>query len=136
MTDNPSSAGTGSRPKILVVDDDRDLIDLYSMQLRSLGYDVSAVSSGEDALDLLKTDTPFALLLTDVGLGGNMDGQATANAARQLRPSLPIIFMSGYTPHFHTGSDSMAEGVTFLQKPFRKKQLGDALAEVLGGTPT
>jgi|GEM_PF-3928362 len=133
MTGNETPAGSGAPARILLVEDDLDLIDLYSMQLTSLGYDVSAASNGQGALDLLKTDMPFALLLTDVGLGGSMDGQATAEAARRLRPGLPVIFMSGYTPHFHNSADAMQEGTTFLQKPFRKKQLGEVLARVLGG---
>lgn len=131
MTDHQTAADP--RPRILLVEDDLDLIDLYSMQLSSLGYDVSSASSGPAAVELLETDTSFDLLLTDVGLGGTMDGQATAEAARQLRPGLPIVFMSGYTPHFHSDGASLDDSITFLQKPFRKKQLSEVLAQVLGG---
>jgi CheY-like chemotaxis protein len=132
MIDDTMSARPGERPRILLVDDDPDLIDLYSMQLASLGYEVSAAASGPEALALLKTDTAYALLLTDMGLGGDMDGQATAEAARRLRPSLPVIFMSGYTPHFHSGGEALDDSITFLQKPFRKKQLQEVVARVLG----
>jgi len=132
MIDDTMSAGPGERPRILLVDDDPDLIDLYSLQLASLGYAVSPAASGPEALDLLETQTRYALLLTDVGLGGGMDGQATAEAARRLRPDLPVIFMSGYTPHFHSEAESLDDSITFLQKPFRKKQLQEALTRVLG----
>lgn len=135
MNDNPSPAAA-ARPRVLLVDDDPDLIDLYSVQLMSLGYEVASATSGREAVELLRSDIPFALLLTDVGLGGGMDGQATADEARKLRPALPIIFMSGYTPHFHNDGEGMEEGVTFLQKPFRKKQLEEAVAQVLGRPET
>jgi CheY-like chemotaxis protein len=132
MIDRQMSVGSGKRPRILLVDDDPDLIDLYSMQLTSLGYDVSPAASGPQALALLKSDTSYALLLTDVGLDGTMDGQATAEAARRLRPTLPVIFMSGYTPHFHSEGDGLNDSITFLQKPFRKKQLQEMVTRVLG----
>ena len=84
-----------TRPRILVVEDEF-LIRLTLVEaLTDEGFDVVEAESGDAALPVLNSDQAFDLLLTDIQLPGSLDGKRLAHHARQARPSLPVLFMSG-----------------------------------------
>jgi PAS domain S-box-containing protein len=101
--------------KIIVVDDDLFVRRATARSLRSRGYDVLEASDGQNALRLLRDHgRDVSLLVTDVVMPG-MDGCQLATLARERRPSLKVLFMSGYT------DDSLAHhGVeaSVVEKPF------------------
>ena len=105
---------TGSR--ILVVEDEF-LIRLTLVEaLSDEGFDVVEAESGDAALLLLKADPKIEALLTDVQLPGSLDGHRLAQRARETRPNLPILFMTGRP-------DPAAEAVAspfdqFISKPY------------------
>lgn len=80
---------------ILLVEDDHVVRGLTTEVLAEFGYDVTAQRDAASALERLRSDQHFDLLMTDIGLPG-MDGRALVAAARQLRPALPVLFASGY----------------------------------------
>jgi two-component system response regulator GlrR len=80
--------------RILVVDDDPDLLRLVTIRLESAGYRVTAVESAERALAQIAVARP-ALLVTDLRMGG-MDGMALFDAVRQSYPTLPVIILTAH----------------------------------------
>ncbi|MBB2494374.1 response regulator [Aquipseudomonas ullengensis] len=92
-----SSPLPGTVNKIVVLVEDDTIVRLLTVEvLEELGYHVLAFGDAVPALELLRGAQVAALLMTDVGLPG-MDGRALAHAARALRPSLPVLFASGYS---------------------------------------
>ena len=74
--------------QILVVDDEREILELVPAILRDEGYRVSSAISGDVALMILEQGLPFQLLITDIAMPGLLDGYALARQARDLRPVL------------------------------------------------
>ena len=111
--------------RILIVDDDADLLKLLQIRLAANGYEVSCATSGEEALARVAAARPD-LVITDLRMDG-MDGMALFEALHQGRPGLPVIMLTAH------GSIPDAVAATrkgvfgYLTKPFDSKQL---LAEV------
>jgi CheY-like chemotaxis protein len=104
---------------VLIVDDQAEVLDMTAELFRTLGFEVLTASSGEDALEVLQRTPRVDLLLSDVIMAG-MSGVELAKQARQARPSLKIILVSGYTGGlFSTPVDGLLEGFQFLTKPYR-----------------
>ncbi|HZP98282.1 MAG TPA: response regulator [Reyranella sp.] len=115
-----------SAARILVVDDDDGVRNVAERQLRSLGHEVIAASSGEEALALLDATADVDLLFVDVSMPG-IGGVEVAGRALRSRPQLKVLFASG---NFDSGALSGA--AQFIVKPYRKKDLAEKLNEVLG----
>ena len=116
--------------RILVVDDNHGVLREASELLTSLGYRVISASNGADALALLKSDD-FDLLFTDVVMPGELAGRALAAKAVEMRPSLKVLFVSGYFEGSLVEKEQLESDVQFLAKPYRKKQLAQKIEEVL-----
>jgi two-component system response regulator GlrR len=126
---------SNENPKILLVDDDKDLLQLIAMRLTASGYAVTAVESGESALAALAVARP-QVVVTDLRMHG-MDGLALFDAIHREAPSLPVVIL---TAHGTIPEAVMAtrRGVfSFLTKPFEPKVLLDTVAEAmrLSSTP-
>jgi signal transduction histidine kinase/ActR/RegA family two-component response regulator len=116
---------------ILLVEDDPSVRRLSKELLLRLGYSVTDASSGRAGLALGSDDTRhFDLALCDVILG-DMSGPAVAEALRALRPSIRVLYMSGYTDEAIVKTGVLDEGKPFLQKPFTPMQLAKKIREVL-----
>lgn len=111
---------------VLVVEDETEVRNIAAAFLRSLGYQVVAVGSAGEALKELAANDGFALLFSDVMLGGGMDGVELAQAARLLRPQLGILLTSGYDDSAAQATHSTRESFELLRKPYRREQLGAA----------
>ena len=112
---------------ILLVDDDTAVRDITAAMLSEMGYRVLDAGSGGMALDMLRQE-PVDLLVVDYAMPG-MNGAETAAAARQLKPALPVLFITGYADLAalkDIGEDQI------VQKPFRdddlQRKVGDAMA--------
>lgn len=114
--------------RILVVDDDELSRRSVCARLISLGHQVATAKDGEEALALLRGPEHFDLLLTDVVMAG-IDGPVLAQAARELRPELKVLFSSGYE-----GFDRLTESTLqpMLRKPYHRAELAMALSAILG----
>jgi len=111
--------------KILLVDDDADLLRLLSLRMKSAGYQISTAANGREALSQLAVEHP-ALVVTDLKMD-EMDGMALLDAIRRDYPTLPVIIL---TAHGSIPDALLAanQGVfAFLTKPFDGKEL---MAEV------
>ncbi len=117
---------SANAPTILVVEDDDIVRMLIVDVLEELEFKVLEAGDGEDALEILKDSTKLIdLMMTDMGLPG-MDGKELASEARKLRPSLPILFASGYAE-----SLDIPQGMQVIGKPFSIDQLRDKVKSVL-----
>jgi len=114
---------------ILLVDDDPDVRAVAAAMLREAGHTVIEAGSGGAALErLVDRAAPIDLLIADLAMPG-MNGFELARAARQQRPDLPVLFVTGFADMAAAG-DNRHE--TVLQKPFRAEELSAKIAEVLG----
>ena len=125
-----SARGTGT---ILVVEDEISLQKLIVRVLDPLGYRVIAASTGAEARQLAEQEGhALDLLLTDVVLPGEMQGNDLARDLLATRPGLAVLYMSGYTRNAIVHAGRLDPGVDFLEKPFTPEALGNAVREVLG----
>ncbi|MDO9317538.1 MAG: PAS domain-containing protein [Gammaproteobacteria bacterium] len=123
LTQEPEATLQGGTESVLLVEDDELVRDYTARLLRNLGYEVTQASDGRDGLDKLRGREHFDLLLTDVIMPGGLNGPQLAKAARQARPGLKVLYMSGYTEnavirHGHLDADS-----PMLNKPFQRIEL-------------
>jgi PAS domain S-box-containing protein len=111
---------------VLLVDDDF-LINLSTKALlEDLGHTVIETSSGTQALDVLRTEEPIDLMITDYAMPG-MTGVQLAEAAREMRPNLPILLATGYAD-----LPGSVPNVSKLSKPFHQRQLAEQITALLG----
>jgi DNA-binding response OmpR family regulator len=122
---------------ILVVEDEMLLQALLEETLKDGGYDVTVVSTGEEAIKLLDADEPkYRALVTDVNLGRKVDGWDVARRAREINADTGIVYITG-----HGAADWASRGVPnsiVLTKPFAPAQLITAVSQLIntGQTPT
>jgi PAS domain S-box-containing protein len=119
---------------ILVVEDEPDVRAIVRRQLESLGHRVLAADAATEALLLIQGPGSPDVLLTDVVLATGMDGIDLARAAREVRPGLPVIFMSGYTAVPEATHRIRETGAPLLSKPFTTPQLERAVNAVMAAT--
>jgi DNA-binding response OmpR family regulator len=115
--------------KILLIDDDLELIANAGDYLRAKGYTVEGCGSGEDALMLLG-NFHYDLLILDWGLPG-IDGQEVCRKFRKSGGQAPIIFLTGRgdLPHLEASLDSGADD--FMSKPFNIRELAARINALL-----
>jgi two-component system response regulator GlrR len=120
---------SGENPKVLLVDDDKDLLQLIAMRLTAAGYAVTAVESGEQALASLAVARPQAVV-TDLRMQG-MDGLALFDAIHQNSPSLPVVILTAHGTIPEAVAATRRGVFSFLTKPFEPKVLLDTVAEAM-----
>lgn len=128
----PDADARGSEA-ILLVEDEADVRAIGGAFLRSLGYQVVEVGSAADALDHLASREDFALIFSDVMLGGGMNGMELAQAAQALRPRIGVVLTSGYDdPSVQMESHHRFE---LLRKPYRREALAAAIRRNIPAPP-
>lgn len=123
------NSGTGI---ILLVEDDALVRGYTHMQLTSLGYQVIEACNAGEALDVLRSPQELDLLFTDVVMPGGMNGKQLAVEAKNLRPELPVLFVSGYTDNAIVHHGRLDPGVQLLTKPYFKADLAQRVAQAIG----
>jgi two-component system response regulator GlrR len=116
-------------PRVLLVDDDKDLLQLISMRLTAAGYAVTAVESGEAALASLAVSRP-QVVVTDLRMQG-MDGMALFDAIHRESPSMPVLILTAHGTIPEAVSATRRGVFSFLTKPFEPKVLLDTVAEAM-----
>ena len=125
-----SPSSTGTRPRVLVVDDEATIRDLLSKTLALAEYDVDLAPDGRTALERLRI-IPYDLLITDLKMPG-VDGLTVIREARRLKADLPVIIITGYSNEA-SAIEAVNLGVSgYLTKPFRVPRVLAAAAKALG----
>jgi CheY-like chemotaxis protein len=106
----PREASTGET--VLLVDDEVAIRETAATRLRELGYEVWEAADGPSALRVLSEIPRLDVLVTDVGLPNGMNGRQLAEAVRQQRPGLPVLFITGYA------TTQLPPRAEVIRKPF------------------
>ncbi len=115
--------------RILIVDDDPDILRLLDLRLQTAGYDVETATSAEKALALAAANKPH-LVVTDMRMGG-MSGMALFETLHQSDPGLPVIILTAHGT-IPEAVEATRRGVfSFLTKPFDSKDLLQQVADAL-----
>ncbi|MFB9268668.1 response regulator [Bradyrhizobium erythrophlei] len=132
VADDPRQPETrGAQEIVLVVEDDKLVRSYVLTQIESLGYTTLSASSGPEALAVLDSSAPVDLLFTDVIMPGAMNGRDLATAAQKRRPSLRVLFTSGYTENAIDQDGRLEHGILFLAKPYSRAELARMLRVAL-----
>jgi DNA-binding response OmpR family regulator len=119
---------------ILVVEDDQLIQAMVEEALSDGGFGSAITASGEEAISLLQgTENQYRALITDINLLGRLNGWEVARVARELDPTVPVIYMTGTD-----GGEWASKGVpnsVLLSKPFAPAQIVTAVASLLNANP-
>jgi len=125
--------GAGIGEVVLLVEDEREVRALAAERLRELGYGVVEAMDGPAALRLLRDGARVDLLVTDVGLPGGLNGRQVADAVRERRPGLPVLFITGYAGSVLEGQ--LTPGMAVIGKPFTLDALAAQVRFMLDAMP-
>ena len=116
--------------RILLVEDEAEVRKIVRLQLTELGYPVVEADNGVDAKDMLTHVPDIGLLISDTVMPGGIGGKALVQFARELRPDLPALLITGYA-----SGEAIREvqdlDVPILRKPFDRKALERTLHALL-----
>ncbi|WP_311230729.1 MULTISPECIES: response regulator [unclassified Acidovorax] len=132
----PALDGTGLGETILVVDDEASVRSLMVEMLREMGYRVIEAEDGPRAIQALQNDPSVALLVTDVGLPGGMNGRQVADAARNIYPALQVMFVTGYAENAVLSHGHLPTGMQVLTKPFELRVFGQRIQTLMKSAST
>lgn len=118
-----------SKPHILVVDDEPNVLLTYRLILQQRGYEVSAALSSEEARQCL-AERQVDLLLCDLSLEKQENGFDVIELGRQKNPKMPSVLLTGYaTPEANERAEQL--GIPVLFKPIDIKELLETISELL-----
>ncbi|WP_339346719.1 ATP-binding protein [uncultured Sphingomonas sp.] len=118
---------------VMVVDDEPTIRMLAIEILSELGYTMLEAGDGASALRLLHAGARPHLLVTDVGLPGDMNGRQVADAALALIPGLKVLFITGYAENAVIGNGQLAPNMALVTKPFAMEALSAKVRALLAG---
>ncbi len=122
----------GDGELILVVEDNVKVRKATASRLESLGYAVVEAKTGPEAITLLESGEPIALVLSDIVMPGGMTGYDVAERVRSMKPDLKVLLTSGYSDMQLAASEAVRK-IKVLGKPYTREQLAHALREALDG---
>lgn len=120
------------RDQTVLVVEDNDGVRAYAQAiLTDLGYTVREATNADDALAIVESDAQIDLLFTDVVLPGGKSGRHLSEAVARLRPDLPVLFTTGYTPNAIVHHGRLDAGVHFVGKPYTQQELASRIGRML-----
>ena len=135
-TDSPPDrpvrpAASGSGQTVLLVEDDPSVRLLVREVLEELDYRAIEADRADAAIAVLRSDRTIDLMVSDVGLPG-MNGRQLAEVARDHRPDLPILFITGYAENAATRAGFLGTNMAMITKPFAIEELSGKVREMIG----
>jgi len=115
----------GRRLRVLLVEDEFLICMMMADTLTERGFEVCAAANARDALLHLASGEPCDVLLTDLNLGPGLDGSGLAKLARELRPDLPVVYVSGSVRRIEQLQP--VPGAAFIPKPYLPEQVCEML---------
>jgi signal transduction histidine kinase/ActR/RegA family two-component response regulator len=120
----------GGTESILVVEDDAAVRQLAVTVLRGRGYLIQECNNAFEALELIRKNDHFDLVLTDV-IMPRMSGKELSDQIKQQSPQTKVLLMSGYTDDALAHHNVLDERLSFLEKPFSPSRLARKIREVI-----
>jgi len=122
---------------ILIVEDDASVRAVVMHVLGTNGYRLHEAVNGHSALEMWdKCGGQVDLLITDMVMPGGVSGHELAQQLQAKKPSLKVIYTSGYSAEVFRGDFVLPSGVAFLRKPYRAEDLHAAIRTTLDGDKT
>jgi PAS domain S-box-containing protein len=118
---------------VLVIDDEVIIRMLVAEVLTDLGYTAIEAGDGATGLKVINSDARIDLLVTDVGLPGGLNGRQVADAARAVRPSLKVLFITGYAENAVLSHGHLDPGMHVMTKPFAMDELATRVRDLITG---
>ncbi len=119
--------------RILIADDDRDLLDTLKDAFVMVGYQVTTADNGQQAWDFFCTDG-FDLVLLDVEMPF-LNGMEVARRIKERRKEVPVVLMTAYS-HLYKPADVLSLDIeAFLRKPLNIQELLQVVEKILGRLP-
>lgn len=125
-----STPGAQDGETVLVVEDEDSVRELVVEVLDDLGYRALEAADGPSGLQILRSSARIDLLVTDVGLPG-MNGRQVADAAREHRPNLKVLFITGYAETAAMANGFLAPGMELVTKPFAVDALATRIRDMI-----
>jgi CheY-like chemotaxis protein len=129
LAERPSKGGDEA---ILIVEDDALVRRYVVTQVQSLGYRTLDVGNATEALTIIDNGEKIDLLFTDVMMPGSISGRQLAIEALNRRPSLKVLYTSGYEKDAMVQDGHLDSGGLLLAKPYRKVELAEMIRTALG----
>ena len=120
----------GAGETVLIVEDDPSVRLIVVDVLKELGYGAIEAVDGPAAIPVLQSSQRIDLLITDVGLPG-LNGRQLAEIARQARPDLKVLFITGYAQKAAVRSGFLDPGMEMMTKPFALDALATKIRDIL-----
>lgn len=117
--------------RVLVIDDEVLIRMVVVDALADMGFTSAEAGTGPEGLAILEQSSRIDLLITDVGLPGGMNGRQVAEAARELRPDLKVLFITGYAENAALNHGHIGPGMKVLTKPFSVGELTAKIQSLL-----
>jgi CheY-like chemotaxis protein len=124
-------ARTEQGETVLVVDDEPTVLMLVTGAREELGYTALEAADSIESLKILRSDARIDLLISGVGLRGRMCGRQMADAGREVRPDLRVLFIPGYAEYAAIGNGQLAPCMAVMTKPFDMDQLAGKISEII-----
>ena len=121
-----------TRATILLVDDEEPLRVLLAETLAELGHDVLPAADAAQAIELLQSSQTIHLMVSDIGLPGNLNGAHLAETTKTLRPNLPVLLITGFADRVESGKALVGSGAEVMLKPFRLDDFARKVTSLLG----
>ena len=133
-----ASAGTELQRagQILIVDDEAELLEISVSYLAARGYTASSAHDAKEALKFLSDHGPVDVLVTDIVMGGGMDGMELALEVQRLYPATRIIYSSGFPADALSMRSLPLADSLVLQKPYRLAELGESIDQAFNSART
>jgi signal transduction histidine kinase len=125
-----SQAIPAGTERILVVEDNEDILKVTSTMLSELGYRVCSITNGTEAIQLLRSGEEFELLFSDVVMPNGVSGVELAREARRLNKSMKVLLTSGYAGDVLERHQAVDE-FPIIDKPFNRAELAQRLRSIL-----
>ena len=107
---------------VLIVEDELMILTIAREEFKDAGYEVVVATDADAALKVLEANRDIDVLFTDIRMPGTLDGWALARNARQIRPSLPVIYATG----FSQDAPQPVDGALLFMKPYRLSTIIEA----------
>lgn len=118
--------------RVLVVEDNLQLLELVAIQLERDGFEVMKACSGDEAMDHLHEGHNVDLVLTDAVMPGALQGVDVIKHVKALNASTPVILMSGYADVRSNSSTDLKRSDWFIEKPLKLSELSSKVSDLIG----
>lgn len=121
----------GGKERILLVDDDRDVLEVVSKTLQSLGYGVTSATGGPEAYKIFERDPDaFDLVITDQ-IMPDLTGTALVKQIRSMKPAIPTIILTGFASALPLRDQTRAGISAYVMKPVTKREIAETVRKLL-----